>query len=73
MDSQNVTIYARFAPDGSVVEISERPEELTPQQWFNFLSNRAGNVYEAFAGGRAAFRLARSEVDALRRDAVPGG
>lgn len=71
MDAQNVVLHARFAPNGSAVEISERPAGLSPQDWFNFLSDKAGNAYQAFAGGRGVFRLTRTEVDALKRDAAP--
>jgi hypothetical protein len=66
MDTQNVIIHARFAPNGTVVEIGERPRGLTPQEWFDVLSDKAGNAYQALAGGRGVFRLTRSEVDALK-------
>lgn len=70
MEPQNVVLHARFAPNGTVVEISERPGSLTPQQWFNFLSDRAGLAYQAFAGGRGVFRMSRTEVDALKLEAA---
>ncbi|HLG79806.1 MAG TPA: hypothetical protein VKY22_02235 [Bradyrhizobium sp.] len=66
-EQEKVLLHARFAPNGSVLEISERPPELTPQDWFNFLSEKAGDVYQAFAGGRGVFRLSRAEVDALKQ------
>ena len=31
MESQKVLIHARFAPNGAVVEISERPTALVPR------------------------------------------
>jgi hypothetical protein len=68
MDSQNVIIHARFAPNGTVVEISERPSCLTAQEWFNFLSDKTSNAYQALAGGRGVFRLTRAEVDALKQE-----
>lgn len=71
MESQKVLIHARFAPNGAVVEISERPAGLSPQEWFNFLSYKAANVYQALAGGRGVFRLTRSEVDALKVESTP--
>lgn len=40
MDMQKLILHARFAPNGTVVEISERPEGLTPQAWFNFSATR---------------------------------
>lgn len=71
MDTQNVILHARFAPNGTVVEISERPAGLTPQDWFNFLSDKAGDVYQPLAGGRGVFRLTRAELDALKQAAAP--
>jgi hypothetical protein len=71
MESQKVLIHARFAPDGGVVEISERPAALSPQQWYNFLSYKAADVYQALAGGRGVFRLTRGEVDAFKAESPP--
>lgn len=71
MDTQKVILHARFAPNGTVVEMSERPEGLTPQVWFNFLSDKAGDVYQTLAGGRGVFRLTRDELTALKQAAVP--
>jgi hypothetical protein len=71
MDTQNVVLHARFAPNGTVVEISERPQDLSPQDWFNFLSDKAGDVYQTLAGGRGVFRLTRAELDALKQAAAP--
>lgn len=68
--SQNVMIHTRFAPNGSVVEIGERPASLSPQDWFDFLSDNAGLKYQALAGGRGVFRLTRAETDALKAGAV---
>jgi hypothetical protein len=69
-ESTNVLIHARFAPNGTVVEIGERPAALTPQDWFNFLSDNAGANYQALAGGRGLFRLTRTKTDALKTSAV---
>lgn len=71
--SDQIVLHARFAPNGSVVEIGERPTSLSPQDWFNFLSDKAGEVYQAFAGGRGVFRLTRAELDALKQAAVLEG
>ena len=70
MDTQNVILHTRFAPNGTVVEISERPASLSPQDWFNFLSDKAGDVYQTLAGGRGVFRLTRAELDALKQAAA---
>jgi hypothetical protein len=71
MEAQNVLIHARFAPNGAIVEISERPAALSPQQWFNYLSDRVGSAYQALAGGRGVFRLTRAAVDALKAESTP--
>ena len=71
MDSDIVIIHARFAPNGTVVEISERPSALTPQDWFNFLSDRAGDAYQTLSGGRGVFRLTRGKVDQLKAESAP--
>lgn len=71
MDTQKVLIHVRFAPNGTVVEISERPAGLNPQEWFNVLSDKAGLAYQTLAGGRGVFRLGRAEVDALKSEAAP--
>lgn len=68
---QQVIIHARFAPNGTVVEISERPAALSPQEWFNFLSEKAGTHYQTLSGGRGVFQLKRPEVDALKAESAP--
>lgn len=71
MDSQNIMIHVRFAPNGAVVEIGERPAAMSPQDWFNALSTKAGNAYQTLAGGRGLFRLTREAVDALKAESAP--
>ncbi|MGT2439376.1 hypothetical protein ACU4GH_30315 [Bradyrhizobium betae] len=71
METQSIVLHARFAPNGTVVEIGERPAGLAPQDWFNFLSDKAGDVYQALAGGRGVFRLTREELNALKEAATP--
>jgi hypothetical protein len=66
MESETVLIHVRFAPNGAVVEIGERPAALSPQQWFDRLCEKAGTAYQPLAGGRAVFRLTRAEVDTLK-------
>ena len=66
MSETKILIHVRFAPNGVVTEIGERPPELTPQAWFELLSLGAGMSYQPLSGGRAVFRLTRAEIDALR-------
>ncbi|MDR3480984.1 MAG: hypothetical protein P4L91_09750 [Burkholderiaceae bacterium] len=59
-------IHARFAPDGSVVDIGERPDWADPQQWFNVLSCATVNSYQSLTNGRGVFRIAPEELAALK-------
>ncbi|MDJ0931307.1 hypothetical protein [Breoghania sp.] len=67
--TENTIIHVRFAPDGTVTEIGERPAELALQQWFNWLSLTAPNAYRALAGGRGVFKLAPGKIEGLRQTA----
>jgi len=71
MESQSVLVHVRFAPNGSVVEISERPAALSPQEWFNGLCDKASDVYQPLAGGRGVFRLTRIAVDTFKAETTP--
>jgi hypothetical protein len=70
MDNDNVLIHVRFSPDGTVVEVSERPTTVRPQDWYNRLCEGAADHYQPLSGGRAVFRLTREAVDALKGAAV---
>lgn len=59
-------IHVRFNPDGTVLEIGERPQSVKAQAWFKYLSQNTSNRYQALAGGRGLFRLPRTDVDALK-------
>ncbi|MEC4591722.1 MULTISPECIES: hypothetical protein [Nitrospirillum] len=66
MHVETVMIHVRFAPDGTVTEIGERPAAVPAQAWFNLLSLKATGPYQALAGGRGVFRLPRSEIESLK-------
>jgi len=67
MTDDLVTIHVRFANDGAVAEVSERPIPLSPQQWFNALSEAAPvDAYRALAGGRGIFRMTRAQIESVR-------
>ena len=70
MDNNQVMIHVRFAPNGTVTEIGERPAALSAQAWFNLLTSSTQDNYEALSGGRALFRLSRAEVDQLKSSAA---
>jgi hypothetical protein len=59
-------IHVRFAPDGTVREIGERPRGVPAQDWFGYLCRNTQNCYQALSGGRGLFRLSRTEVDRLK-------
>jgi len=66
MENPQSLIHVRFSPDGSVVEISERPTALSAQAWFNRLSEKAGMNYQPLSGGRGLFRLPRADIESLK-------
>jgi hypothetical protein len=70
MEKDQVMIHVRFAPNGSVTEIGERPSTLSAQDWFNLLTRSTTDCYESLSGGRALFRLPRQQVDQLKSSAV---
>ncbi len=70
MSTTSVIIHVRFAPDGSVTEIGERPPSLSAQKWFDNLTEKLGTEFEALSGGRGVFRLNSDELEALRAAAL---
>ena len=70
MDETKVLIHVRFASNGTVTDIGERPEALDPQAWFNALSVKAGTSYQPLAGGRGVFRLTRDAIDGFQQAAA---
>ena len=65
-----ILIHVRFAPDGIVNTIGEKPSTLSAQEWFKRLSVQAADVYQPLAGGRGVFRVARARLDALKAAAL---
>ena len=70
MTATDVVIHVRFAPDGTVTEIGERPENLSAQSWFNLLSDDAAFNYQALSGGRGVFKLPKDLVETLKTKTV---
>ena len=70
MENDEMMIHVRFAPDGSVVTIGERPSELSTQEWFNLLASSTIDCYETLSGGRALFRLPKLQVEQLKSSAA---
>jgi hypothetical protein len=70
MSEKSNIIHVRFAPDGTVTEIGERPPSLSAKQWYNRLSEKAGTMFEALSGGRGVFRLSPEQLEALKGGAL---
>jgi hypothetical protein len=64
--TDKILIHVRFNSAGAVLEIGERPNGLTPDQWFSKLSEKAGNAFQALTGGRGVFRVSTDEIEALK-------
>jgi RNase P/RNase MRP subunit POP5 len=61
-----VLIHVRFAPNGAVTEIAERPESATAQVWFDYLTTQMGEAFQPLSGGRGVFRIERESVEQLK-------
>jgi hypothetical protein len=70
MASDEIVIHARYTADGRIEEISERPESLTHQQWFNFLCKAVPFAAKPLAGGRMVFRLPIVDLEKLKAEAT---
>ena len=70
MENDAVMIHVRFAPNGTVMEIGQRPSALSAQDWFNLLTSSTNDNYEALSGGRALFRVPAAELEALKASAA---
>jgi hypothetical protein len=67
MEQHSIAVHVRFASDGTVAEIGERPSSLTPQQWFERLSGTvSAESYRTYAGGRGVFQVMRDQIDSLK-------
>ncbi len=66
MENKSVMIHVRFAPNGTVTEIGERPGDLSAQEWFNRLSRDTHNGYQSLSGGRGLFRVSAEQLGTLK-------
>ena len=62
MEADKVIIHVRFMPNGSVSEIGERPAEQHTAAMVRLSELKAGDHYQALAGGRGVFRLIRNQM-----------
>ena len=70
MTTNAIIIHVRFAPDGTVTEIGERPASLSAQQWYDRLSANFAMAFQALSGGRGVYRVTTEEVEALKAAAL---
>ncbi|MGA8172651.1 MAG: hypothetical protein WB816_17710 [Methylocystis sp.] len=73
MSSDIVNLHVRFAPNGTVSEVSERPAEISPQAWFDWVSLNSFESYQALSGGRGLFRIPRAKLEELRAGVAASG
>ncbi len=69
MVATDIVIHGRYAQDGTILEIGERPEGLSAQQWFNLLCVKIPEAAKPLAGGRIVFRVAASQLETLKAEA----
>jgi hypothetical protein len=72
MSAAEVIIHVRFSPSGAVTDIGSRPDAVTSQKWFEYLSGKAGESYQPLAGGRGVFRIPRNDLETFAT-ALAGG
>jgi hypothetical protein len=63
MAPSEIVIHARYAPDGTCLEIGERPAALTPQAWYAYLYEHLGDTAQPLAGGRLIFRIPATDLE----------
>jgi hypothetical protein len=61
-----VTVFVRFGPNAGVLDISDRPDGLTKEQWVKPLHTHAGDRYQSRAGGRGFFKISSAELERLK-------
>lgn len=66
MHTDSVMIHVRFAPNGTVMEIGERPTAVDAQRWFDHLNKTTLNCYQSLSGGRGVFRLPKDQLSAAK-------
>lgn len=66
MSDSPVLIHLVFLNDGTVVRMSETPDNVSPQAWFNHLSQAAADDYQPLSGGRGVFRLTADQLVKLK-------
>ena len=70
MGNPPTMIPRRFAPNGALTEIGQRPPALSPQQWFNLLTQAAGQHCQPLSGGRGLFRVQPEALVALKQRSI---
>ena len=70
MSETPIVIHVRFAPDGTVTEIGERPASLSAQAWFNKLSLAAASAYQSLSAGCGVFRLSCADLENMKAAAL---
>jgi hypothetical protein len=69
MAEGDIVIHGRYAPDGTILEIGERPDGVSPQVWFNLLCVKVPESAKPLAGGRIIFRVQPGPLETLKTEA----
>ena len=70
MAPTEIVIHARYTADGKIADISDCPESISGQQWFNFLCKQVPNGAQPLAGGRLIFRVPAGDLESLKAAAT---
>ncbi len=60
-----IIVNVRFLPNGLVNSITQCPEGVTAQEWFDKLCRAFPTTYSPLSGGRGAFKILADEFSAL--------
>lgn len=62
----DIIVNVRFLPNGLVNTITQKPEHLSPQDWFDYLCKAVPLAYRPLSGGRGTFTIEADDFTALR-------
>jgi hypothetical protein len=60
----NVVIDVRFHPNGLVNMINQKPANMAPQDWFDFLCKQSA-PFRPLAGGRGTFAIPTEKFEEI--------
>lgn len=61
----DIIVNVRFLPNGLVDFVTNQPQHMSSQAWFDHLCRMAPEHYKALSGGRGSFCINADEFAAL--------